>query len=80
MAMQERKRPGVHRTISNRTQEVTIATTGTSGGGGGSTGAGVLTVSDAGVLCYSGAAPVVIDGVLMYTPTPTMADTVMTIS
>lgn len=77
------KRPGIRFTTVNRTEaySLTEADSGSAGEGGGEAGAGILTLTDDGVLVYTGAAPILTtDGVLIYTPTPTMADTVMTIS
>lgn len=80
-----RKRPGIYPAIVNRGNDYTAAASSTqsgggSGGGGGTTTAGVLTLSDDGVLIYTGAAPKMNGTTLVYTPTPVMAGTVLTIS
>lgn len=76
------KRPGIRFTTVNREEaySMTEADSESAGEGGGEAGAGILTLTDDGVLVYTGAAPILTEGVLIYTPTPTMADTVMTIS
>lgn len=80
-----RKRPGIYPAIVNRGKDYAAGASstgggGSSGGGGGTTTAGVLTISDNGVLIYTGAAPKMDGTTLVYTPTPVMAGTVLTIS
>lgn len=78
----ERKdRPGVHKIIGSL-KGVTLsdAPAPTPGGGGGGSAAASLYVSPEGVLISTGAAPKMDGTTLVYTPTPTMADTVMKLS
>ena len=77
----ERKdRPGVHKIIGSL-KGVTLADAPTpTPGGGDEPAAASLYVSPEGVLISTGAAPKMDGTTLVYTPTPTMADTVMTIS
>lgn len=79
----ERKdRPGVHKIIGSlKGVTLTDAPAPTPGGGGGDEPAAAsLYVSPEGVLISTGAAPKMDGTTLVYTPTPTMADTVMTLS
>lgn len=79
---ERRDRPGVHPVIGTlRGTPVSSSTSGGGGGGGGGeSAAGVLKCSDDGVLIYTGAAPKMDGTTLIYTPTPAMAENVMTIS
>lgn len=77
---ERRDRPGVHPVIGSLRGTATSGTSTGGGGGGDTPTAGKLTLSDEGVLIYTGAAPKMDGTVLVFTPTPTMADTVMTLS
>lgn len=73
-----KNRPGVYFSIQNVGTEPVFVGPGLPGGE--IQTVGVLTVSENGVLQYSGEKPVVSEeGVLVYSPTPTMAENVMTI-
>lgn len=77
---ERRDRPGVHKIIGSlRGAAGDVAPGGSGGDSGGGSAAGVLSVSDDGVLTYSGQAPTMDGNTLVFTPTPTMAGTVMTI-
>ena len=71
-------RPGVYKVIGSLKGK--LKDSGSTPGGGGEPTAGTLTLSDDGVLIYTGEAPTMDGTTLVYSPTPTMAGTVMTIS
>lgn len=73
-----KNRPGVYFSIRNVGNEPVFVAPSLPGGN--VQAAGVLTVSENGVLQYSGEKPTVSEeGVLVYKPTPTMVENVMTI-
>lgn len=77
---EKKDRPGVHKIIGSLKGVTADTSTPGGGGGGGGSVAATLSVSSDGVLISSGAAPKMDGTTLVYTPTPTMADTVMTLS
>ena len=74
-------RPGVHPIIGSL-RGAPVSGSSSGGGGGGESGgaAATLYVTEEGVLVSTGAAPTMDGNTLVYTPTPVMAENVMTIS
>lgn len=76
---EHRDRPGVHPIVVSL-RGIPASDGSSSGGGGGSGAAATLYATDDSVLVSTGAAPTMDGNTLVYTPTPVMAENVMTIS